>query len=146
MQTSRKWEKILAWLSNSILLIITLVISFVAFTGLINSVANMPIVGNAFDMAVSQQIYQDPMWSMLLNGSGVSLDGVVGLVAVLVKIMAVVLIIMLVLAFIATLSIRSRVFSAILFIIVAIISLLSVVFWFMAIPYGLIALLLFIRK
>lgn len=144
MQISRKWEKRLAWLSNIIMLIITVTVSLVAFTGMINSLVNAPMVGGIINTLITQGMYQDPMWAMLLGGTGISADGVAGVVSLLAKIFAVILIIVTVLAMIATVSMKSRIFSAVLFIIVAVVNIFGI--WFMSIPYVIVALLLFARK
>ncbi|MDO4814487.1 MAG: hypothetical protein Q3988_05255 [Gemella sp.] len=144
MQTSRKWEKRIAWFSNIIMLIIAALASLIAFTGMINSLGNIPIIGNAIDVAITQGVYQDPMWAIFLGGTGINSDSVVGVVSLLAKIVAVILIIVVILAFIATVSMRSRIFAGTLFILVALINIFGA--WFMSIPYAIVALLLFARK
>lgn len=143
---SRKWEKRIAWITNIIMIFLAVMTSVIAFTGILSSAINTPLIKDMIDMSITQEAYQDPFWAIFISNTGFGADNAVGMVAFLAKVIAVVLVIATFLALIATFSIRKRVFSATLFLIVAVINLLGVAVWFMSIPYLLVALLLFFRK
>lgn len=153
---SRKWEKKIAWTTNIIMILTTCVVSVIAFTGLIESVINIPAIRGSIELLINNRFYRYPMWSMILRGTGgyftnslfvinsIGIDNLVGLTTILAKTYSIILIVVDILAIIATVFMKKRIFSAVLFIIVSIINIFGVIF--MSIPYLIVALLLFIRK
>lgn len=138
------WEKLIAWVSNIIMLIAALLVSLIAFTGVLEAVLANPAINELTNAYINMETMQDPMLAIFLQSAGMQFSNVFGLVAILAKVYAIILIVVVVLGFIATISMRSRKFSAILFIITAIINIFGL--WFVSIAYALVALLLFFRR
>lgn len=138
------WEKLIAWVSNIIMLIVALLVSLIAFTGVLEAVLANPAINELTNAYINMETMQDPMLAIFLQSAGIQFSSVFGLVAILAKVYAIILIVVVVLGFIATISMRSRKFSAILFIITAIINIFGL--WFVSIAYALVALLLFFRR
>jgi len=110
---SRKIEKILAWIANVIMILVTGLLSLGAFSSQLATAFKQqefePILYN---------LLQDPGVASLLKSSGVD---IVSLLVLLVKIYAVVAIVALVLALIASVTMKARIVSGILFLLSAII-------------------------
>lgn len=110
---SRKVEKILAWIANVIMILVTGLLSLGAFSSQLATAFKQkefePILHN---------LLQDPGVASLLKSSGLD---IVSLLVLLVKIYTVVAIIALVLALIASFTMKARIVSGILFLISAVV-------------------------
>ena len=110
---SRKIEKILAWIANVIMILVTGLMSLGAFSGQLETALRQP--------ELEQMLYnllQDPGVASLLKSSGLD---IVSLLVLLVKIYTIVAIVALVLALIASFTMKARIVSGILFLLSAII-------------------------
>ena len=137
---SRKIEKILAWIANVIMILVTALLSLGAFSGQLETVLKQPQLEPMLN-----NLLQDPGVLSLLATSGMS---IVTLLATAVKIYAVVAIVVLVLALIASFTMRARIVSGILFLISA--ALVGLMTAGILIPvyllYFIVAVMLFARK
>ena len=110
---SRKVEKILAWIANVIMILVTGLLSLGAFSSQLTTAFKQkefePILYN---------LLQDPGVESLLKSSGLD---IVSLLVLLVKIYTVVAIIVLLLALIASFTMKARIVSGILFLLSAIV-------------------------
>lgn len=137
---SRKIEKILAWIANVIMILVTGLLSLGAFSSQLATAFKQkefePILYN---------LLQDPGVASLLKST--DLD-IVSLLVLLVKIYAVVAIVALVLALIASVTMKARIVSGILFLLSAII--IGVMTVGLLIPvyllYFVVAVMLFVRR
>ena len=137
---SRKVEKILAWIANVIMILITGLLSLGAFSSQLATVFKQkefePILSN---------LLQDPGVASLLKSSGLD---IVSLLVLLVKVYTVVTIGALVLALIASFTMKARIVSGILFLLSAVI--IGVMTVGILLPvyllYFVIAVMLFVRK
>ena len=137
---SRKVEKILAWIANVIMILITGLLSLGAFSSQLATAFKQkefePILNN---------LLQDPGVASLLKSSGLD---IVSLLVLLVKIYTIVAIVALVLASIATFTMKARIVSGILFLLSAIV--IGVMTVGILLPvyllYFVVAIMLFARK
>ena len=137
---SRKVEKILAWIANVIMILITGLLSLGAFSSQLATAFKQkefePILNN---------LLQDPGVASLLKSSGLD---IVSLLVLLVKIYTIVAIVALVLALIATFTMKARIVSGILFLLSAIV--IGVMTVGILLPvyllYFVVAIMLFARK
>ena len=137
---SRKIEKILAWIANVIMILVTGLLSLGAFSSQLATAFKQqefePILYN---------LLQDPGVASLLKST--DLD-IVSLLVLLVKIYAVVAIVALVLALIASVTMKARIVSGILFLLSAIV--IGVMTVGLLIPvyllYFIVAIMLFVRR
>ena len=137
---SRKIEKILAWIANVIMILITGLLSLGAFSSQLATAFKQkefePILNN---------LLQDPGVASLLKSSGLD---IVSLLVLLVKIYTIVAIVALVLALIATFTMKARIVSGILFLLSAIV--IGVMTVGLLLPvyllYFVVAIMLFARK
>ena len=137
---SRKIEKILAWIANVIMILITGLLSLGAFSSQLVTAFKQkefePILYN---------LLQDPGVESLLKSSGLD---IVSLLVLLVKIYTIVAIVALVLALIASFAMKARIVSGILFLISAIV--IGVMTVGILLPvyllYFIVAIMLFVRK
>lgn len=137
---SRKIEKILAWIANVIMILITGLLSLGAFSSQLATAFKQkefePILNN---------LLQDPGVASLLKSSGLD---IVSLLVLLVKIYTIVAIVALVLALIATFTMKARIVSGILFLLSAIV--IGVMTVGILLPvyllYFVVAIMLFARK
>jgi len=137
---SRKVEKILAWIANVIMILITGLLSLGAFSSQLATAFKQkefePILNN---------LLQDPGVVSLLKSSGLD---IVSLLVLLVKVYTIVAIVALVLALIASFTMKARIVSGILFLISAII--IGVMTVGILLPvyllYFIVAIMLFARK
>lgn len=110
---SRKVEKILAWIANVIMILVTGLLSLGAFSSQLTTAFKQkefePILYN---------LLQDPGVESLLKSSGLD---IVSLLVLLVKIYTVVAIVALLLALIASFTMKARIVSGILFLLSAIV-------------------------
>ena len=137
---SRKVEKILAWIANVIMILITGLLSLGAFSSQLVTAFKQkefePILYN---------LLQDPGVESLLKSSGLD---IVSLLVLLVKIYTIVAIVALLLALIASFAMKARIVSGILFLISAIV--IGVMTVGILLPvyllYFIVAIMLFARK
>ena len=137
---SRKVEKILAWIANVIMILITGLLSLGAFSSQLATAFKQkefePILYN---------LLQDPGVESLLKSSGLD---IVSLLVLLVKIYTIVAIVALLLALIASFAMKARIVSGILFLISAIV--IGVMTVGILLPvyllYFIVAIMLFARK
>ena len=137
---SRKIEKILAWIANVIMILITGLLSLGAFSSQLVTAFKQkefePILYN---------LLQDPGIESLLKSSGLD---IVSFLVLLVKVYTIVAIVALLLALIASFTMKARIVSGILFLISAII--IGVMTVGILLPvyllYFIVAIMLFARK
>lgn len=137
---SRRIEKILAWIANVIMILVTGLLSLGAFSSQLETAFKQqefePILNN---------LLQDPGVASLLKSSGVD---IVSLLVLLVKVYTVVAIVALVLAIIASFTMRARIVSGILFLLSAIV--IGVMTVGILLPvyllYFIVAVMLFVRR
>ena len=110
---SRKVEKILAWIANVIMILVTGLLSLGAFSSQLTTAFKQkefePILYN---------LLQDPGVESLLKSSGLD---IVSLLVLLVKVYTIVAIVALLLALIASFTMKARIVSGILFLLSAIV-------------------------
>ena len=109
---SRKIEKILAWIANTIMILMTGLVSLGAFSGQLETVLKQPQIEPMLNA-----LMMDQGVSTFLASSGMSITT---LFVTAVKVYAVVAIITLVIALIASFTMRARIVSGILFLISAV--------------------------
>ena len=137
---SRKVEKILAWIANVIMILVTGLLSLGAFSSQLATAFKQkefePILNN---------LLQDPGVASLLKSSGLD---IVSLLVLLVKIYTIVASVALVLALIASFTMKARIVSGILFLLSAIV--IGVMTVGILLPvyllYFVVAVMLFVRK
>ena len=137
---SRKIEKILAWIANAIMILMTGLVSLGAFSGQLETALRQP--------ELEQMLYsllQDPVMKSLMDSTRMD---IVTLLATAVKVYAVVAIVVVVIALIASFTMRARIVSGILFLISAV--LVGLMTAGVLIPvyllYFVVAIMLFVRR
>ena len=137
---SRRIEKILAWIANVIMILVTGLLSLGAFSSQLETAFKQ----QEFE-PILNSLLQDPGVASLLKSSGVD---IVSLLVLLVKVYAVVAIVALVLAIIASFTMRARIVSGILFLLSAIV--IGVMTVGILLPvyllYFIVAVMLFVRR
>ena len=137
---SRKVEKILAWIANVIMILVTGLLSLGAFSSQLATVFKQ----KEFE-PVLYNLLQDPGIASLLKSSGID---IVSLLVLLVKIYTIVAIVALLLALIASFTMKARIVSGILFLLSAIV--IGVMTVGMLLPvyllYFIVAIMLFVKK
>ena len=137
---SRKIEKILAWIANVIMILVTGLMSLGAFSGQLETALKQP--------ELEQMLYnllQDPAMKSLMASTRMD---IVTLLATAVKIYAVGAIVVVVLALIASFTMRARIVSGILFLISAVLVGLMTVGFLLPVYllYFIVAVMLFARR
>ena len=137
---SRKVEKILAWIANIIMILVTGLLSLGAFSSQLATVFKQ----KEFE-PVLYNLLQDPGVASLLKSSGID---IVSLLVLLVKVYTIVAIVALLLALIASFTMKARIVSGILFLLSAIV--IGVMTVGMLLPvyllYFIVAIMLFVKK
>ena len=137
---SRKIEKILTWIANVIMILVTALISLGAFSSQLATALKQPQLEPIF-----YNLLQDPGITALLSSSGMD---IVSLFVAIVRVYAVVAIVATVIALIASFIMRARIISGILFLITAIV--IGVMTVGILLPvyllYFIVAIMLFARK
>ena len=137
---SRKVEKILAWIANVIMILVTGLLSLGAFSSQLATVFKQ----KEFE-PVLYNLLQDPGVASLLKSSGID---IVSLLVLLVKVYTIVAIVSLLLALIASFTMKARIVSGILFLLSAIV--IGVMTVGMLLPvyllYFIVAIMLFVKK
>ena len=137
---SRKVEKILAWIANVIMILVTGLLSLGAFSSQLATVFKQ----KEFE-PVLYNLLQDPGIASLLKSSGIDS---VSLLVLLVKVYTIVAIVALLLALIASFTMKARIVSGILFLLSAIV--IGVMTVGMLLPvyllYFIVAIMLFVKK
>lgn len=135
---SRKIEKTLAWMANIIMLLITLVVGITAFSGYTQEIINNPDFKNEFEKSLAKSGY---------DVSNYGTDVILGAIKPILIAYAVILIITFLVALVATLTMKKRILSAILFLISVALSFITT--FYILIPsilYLLVAILMLVRK
>ena len=137
---SRKIEKILAWIANVIMILVTGLMSLGAFSGQLETALRQP--------ELEQMLYnllQDPAMKSLMDSTRMD---IVTLLATAVKIYAVGAIVVVVLVLIASFTMRARIVSGILFLISAVLVGLMTVGFLLPVYllYFIVAVMLFARR
>ena len=137
---SRKIEKILAWIANVIMILVTVLISLGAFSGQLETALRQPELEQML-----ASLLQDPAMKSLMDSTRMD---IVTLLATAVKIYAVVAIVVVVLALIASFTMRARFVSGILFLIAAaLVGLMTIGFLVpVYVLYFIVAIMLFARR
>ena len=137
---SRKVEKILAWIANVIMILVTGLLSLGAFSSQLATVFKQ----KEFE-PVLYNLLQDPGVASILKSSGID---IVSLLVLLVKVYTIVAIVALLLALIASFTMKARIISGILFLLSAIV--IGVMTVGMLLPvyllYFIVAIMLFVKK
>ena len=137
---SRKVEKILAWIANIIMILVTGLLSLGAFSSQLATVFKQ----KEFE-PVLYNLLQDPGVASLLKSSGID---IVSLLVLLVKVYTIVAIVALLLALIASFTMKARIVSGILFLLSAIV--IGVMTVGLLLPvyllYFIVAIMLFVKK
>ena len=137
---SRKIEKILAWIANVIMILMTGLVSLGAFSGQLETALQQPQIESMLNTLATDQGV-----SAFLASSGMSITT---LFVTAVKIYAVVGIITLIIALIASFTMRAKIVSGILFLISA--ALVGLMTAGILIPvyllYFIVAIMLFVRR
>ena len=137
---SRKVEKILAWIANVIMILVTGLLSLGAFSSQLATVFKQ----KEFE-PVLYNLLQDPGVASLLKSSGIDIVSLLGL---LVKVYTIVAIVALLLALIASFTMKARIVSGILFLLSAIV--IGVMTVGILLPvyllYFIVAIMLFVKK
>ena len=135
---SRRIEKILAWIANVIMILVTGLISLTAFSGQLEVALQQP----QFSFAISSLAMEQEV-AMLLSGMSITT-----FLVLVVKIYAITAIVALVLALIASFVMKARIVSGILFLISAgIVALMTVGFLIpVYLLHFVVAIMLFVRK
>lgn len=135
---SRKIEKTLAWIANVIMLIITATVGIIAFSGYTQDIINNPEFKNEFEKSIAQSGY---------DVSNYGTDVILGAIKPILITYSVILIITFLVALVATLTMKKRILSAILFLISVVLSFITT--FYILIPsiiYLLVAILMLVRK
>ena len=130
---SRKVEKILAWIANVIMILVTGLLSLGAFSSQLATVFKQ----KEFE-PVLYNLLQDPGVTSLLKSSGID---IVSLLVLLVKVYTIVAIVALLLALIASFTMKARIVSGIVIGVMTVGILLPVY-----LLYFIVAIMLFVRK
>lgn len=142
---SRKWERIIAWTANVLMILSALFMWLISTTGFETLASFNPQIKDALEISIRQGAYNDPLMLMFVGTSDVTTDAVLSAISFGLKVSLVFMLISLVLAIIASFAMSKRKFSAILFIIAGVVALPTIGFYTIAF-YWLVALLLFVRK
>lgn len=142
---SRKWEKILAWTANLLLVLSTLIMWLLSTMGFDTLASFNPLFKEALDVSIRQGAYNDPFMMMFIGTGDVTADAVLTGISFALKVSLILMVISLVLAIIASLVMSKRKFSAVLFILTGLLVLPTLGFFTIAF-YWLVAILLLVRK
>lgn len=142
---SRKWERIIAWVANVIMILASLLMWAFTTVGFDNLSSFNPQFKEALDASIRQGAYNDPLTMMFIGTSDVTSDAVFSGISFALKVSLILMLVSLVFGIIASFTMFKRKFSATLFIVAGIFALPTIGF-FTIVFYWLVALLLFIRK
>lgn len=137
----RTAEKILAWLGNIILILFTLLLIIIKFTGSAATVVN----DGSFKTALKTTLAQS---GQTVTYTDEDINNIINIVIKVINIYTIVFIVLTVLAIIATLTMKKRIFSGVLFLLLSILILILTagVGVVVSLPYFIVALMLFLRK
>lgn len=141
----RTWEKVIAWIANVIMLLSTALVAFFAYTSGFSGYLDITNSRAEFEMALQESISNNPA----LVGQNIPpveellviLDGVF-------KAYVIFLLVLTIVAIVATLLMKKRVLAGVIFIIIALLSVLLTftILWFVSLAYLIVAIMLFVRK
>lgn len=136
---SRKIEKILAWIANIIMLLMTALIGAFVFSGNTQVIIDSPSFKNELEKSLAQSGYDISNYS-----TDVILRGIIKPILIAY---AVILIITFLIALVATLTMKKRILSAVLFLISVVLSFITTFYILVpSIIYLLVAILMLVRK
>lgn len=136
---SRKIEKILAWIANVIMLLMTALIGVFVFSGNTQVIIDSPSVKNELEKSLAQSGYDISNYS-----TDVILRGIIKPILIAY---VVILIVTFLIALIATLTMKKRILSAVLFLISVVLSFITTFYILVpSIIYLLVAILMLVRK
>lgn len=137
---SRKWEKICAWISNVIMILVTLIFSLAVFTGAMKEVFN----SKEFKMSFEEGLRSSGNPAAL----GYNVDTLAATIIDVMNAYTIFLIILTVFAIISSFLMKKRILAGVSFLILAIITFIATVgFLFpVSILYLIVAIMLFVRK
>lgn len=141
---SRKWEKIIAWTANILMAILALLVWGLYTIG-IDGLKNDRAFKESLDATIRQGSFDSQGMRMLLRTDNVTADSFILAMEFLLKGSLGFMVAALVIALIASLVMKARIFSAVLFILAGVLSLPTFGF-FLAVLYWIVAIILFIRK
>lgn len=140
-QFSRTIEKVLAWIANVLLILLTLILAVINYSGIIDEVRNSNDFYTEFQNALARQ-------GQAGSFSDQELRNIMDIAVGAINVITILLIVLSVVAIIASVTMKKRIFSGILFLILAVITLAGS--WGSAfliyIPYFVVAIMLFVRK
>lgn len=134
---NRAIEKVLAWIANVLLIITTAFLSFIAFTGIIEALRNAP--GYTAELNTT---------ALEVRSLGITPESVTEALTSGFKIYAGVYIVLTIIAIVASFTMKSRIFSGVLFLLVSIV--VAVFSFGVLLPiyilHFIVAIMLFVRK
>lgn len=138
----RTWEKILAWISNVILILLTGFVASVAYGSMSKEILSSAEV----KMELERAIAENPAVLTSVNVSDA--EGFINLVISALKGYTIFAVVVVVVAILATLLMKKRILAGVLFLLVAIAVTLGTfaMLWFVGLAYLIVAILLFVRK
>lgn len=140
----RTWEKVLAWIANVIMLLSTVFVGAFAFTTGFSGFIELAGGRAEFERELTKSIAENPA----LAGQKISTAEIITILDNFFRGYTFFLAIFTVVAIVATLLIRKRILSGVLFLILAVVTVLATftVLWFVSLAYLIVAILLFVRK
>lgn len=142
---SRKWEKIIAWSANVIMILAILLMWILTSVGFESLAGFNPAFKEALDASIRQGAYNDPLMLLFIGTSDITTDTVLAGISFALKVSLWLMIVALVIAIIASFAMKARKFAGVLFILAGILSLPTIGF-FVAAFYWIVAIMLFVRK
>lgn len=135
----RTIEKVLAWIANVILILITILFAILKFTGAFDAIWQ----DNAFKDALKASLMQEGVYT-----NEAEFNSIINVVAGIMSGYTIFLIILVIVALVATFAMGSRILSGVLFLLVALLTLVGSLggAFFLYIPYLIVAIMLFVRK
>ena len=139
MTISRTVEKILAWIANVILIIVTLILAVLKFSGSLDEAFK----STEFKVAFEQSLRENGAIELVGN-----VDQLIETTVTIVSAYSVLLIIISIFAITASVTMKRRIFSGILFLVLALVILvISLGFGIVIyLPYFIVSMMLFFRK
>lgn len=138
---SRTVEKVLAWIANVILILVTIFFTILKFSGVLNELEN----SNEFRTAFKASLMESGQ-AMIFTDS--EIDLIINSVMIVLNTYTIGLVILTILALVASFTMKKRIFSGILFLILSIV-ILAISFgsaFIVYVPYFVVAIMLFVRK
>lgn len=141
----RTWEKVLAWIGNVILILASILISLFSFTGFARKYLEKDEIKVIFDDSIKNAVATNPAF----EGQQIpTVDQLTEILLQFLPVYSIIIIVITLVAILATLLMKKRILSGILFLFVAIASALLTfsLLWFLGIVYLTVSVMLFVRK